>query len=546
MALRRGASAALAGLGGFTVYRYQAVKQQESQLPKQPLAVFPSVANDSRHSVKQQQQRQRVIIIGAGVVGVSTAYKLGKMGHQVVVLEPSSKPGEECSHCAAGGMSRQNVVVDKNTWVAVLKCLAPTPIRSLVFANNSSSSNLDKDHHFDFFHIDWVKSLSDPFFLRWALTFSTTSFFPPDGYNKKQQNMLRFTDFAVQDMVDMLENKWDSLGKKVGYNPRGSLAVSYENPSTKTISSKPPTHSPNNMEPNRQLEETAKVLMEEPSLSQQQIAPTSAKFEYDAKAASSGRFTKELARRCEADSSLNVSFVYNTKVQGVTTEPGQGCTRVSKLHTNKGVVEVPKDVHVVVAAGAWSPHILAMMDVYAPVYPLKGYAMSVSAKEVLKANPNLKDKDLPSRIVCDKYMYTTRLGDEIRITSIGEFSEWDTSPTSHVDDKFRAEAIRQFPQLQEAIQKAKTYCGHRPYVADGILLLGALETHSNLYVSCGPGSNGWKLATGSGEVIARLISGQTPKQIQDELGFDVKGFSPAGRAKYSPLFAKLCRARWFL
>ena len=69
------------------------------------------------------------------------------------------------------------------------------------------------------------------------------------------------------------------------------------------------------------------------------------------------------------------------------------------------------------------------MDLYIPVYPLKGYAMSLSAKQVLSSTA-LKASDLPSRIVCDKYMFTTRLGDdEIRITSIGEFSGWSTQPT---------------------------------------------------------------------------------------------------------------------
>ena len=89
---------------------------------------------------------------------------------------------------------------------------------------------------------------------------------------------------------------------------------------------------------------------------------------------------------------------------------------------------MPQDAQVLVAAGAWTPRIMALMDLYAPVYPLKGYAMSVSADEVLKSKV-LKPKDLPTRIVSDKYMYTSRLGDEIRITSIGEFSSWSTQPT---------------------------------------------------------------------------------------------------------------------
>jgi glycine/D-amino acid oxidase-like deaminating enzyme len=176
--------------------------------------------------------------------------------------------------------------------------------------------------------------------------------------------------------------------------------------------------------------------------------------------------------------------------------------------------------------------------------------MSISAKQALQSL-RLRPQDLPSRILSDAYMYTTRLGDDdIRITSIGEFSEWDTQPTPSVDTNFRREAKRQFPQLSPLIDTATTYCGHRPYVADGLVLLGAVDDVERFYVSCGPGSNGWKLATGSGELIARMISGESNEDIQHELGFDPRAFAPSassgkgGRVLYTPWFARLCRARW--
>mmetsp|Transcript_30228 Transcript_30228/g.61410 ORF Transcript_30228/g.61410 Transcript_30228/m.61410 type:complete len:190 (-) Transcript_30228:326-895(-) len=187
---------------------------------------------------------------------------------------------------------------------------------------------------------------------------------------------------------------------------------------------------------------------------------------------------------------------------------------------------------------------MALMDLYAPVYPLKGYAMSISAKDVLAAKKDLRPRDLPTRIVSDKYMFTSRLGDEIRITSIGEFSGWSTSPTPKVDEEFRHEAIRQFPQLEPFIKEAKTKCGHRPYVSDGILLLGRIHSFENLLVSCGPGSNGWKLAMGSGEIAERLVAGQTEDDISKELGFDAHAFSPAGRVLHAPTLTRLYRARW--
>lgn len=545
----RTATRFLLASGGATsvlgAYRYQQVRQRERELPTETLSVFADEKN------AHAKNKKPVIVIGGGVVGITTAYKLVKAGHSVAVLEPAPVAAAECSACAAGGMQRANVVVDRDSWYAILKCIVPWMAPK---QNEDTSSSNKQQQHFRFFNIDWWETLSDPFFLRWVITFTKTSLFPDSHQNEKQSEMLKFTKFAVHDMVDMMENAKDNMAVKSGYNTRGGLSVSYDPPvadekekeSTSQAKAAKDSHPSGklNFEPSRRLQGD-EIFQQEPSLLQQDHKPTAAKFEFEAKSASSQRFTVELAERCANE--LNVSVLYNTAVQAITTEHDTNGEkkkpRVAKLHTNRGVIVVPEDAHVVVAAGAWTPHVLALMDLYAPVYPLTGYAMSISAQQVL-ATSELKPSDLPSRIVSDKYMYTTRLGDEIRITSIGELSGWSTQPTPHVDAEFRREAVRQFPQLQPFIQQATTRCGHRPFVNDGLLLLGTVDTHENLYVSCGPGSNGWKLAMGSGEVIERLIGGQTPEQIQKDIGFDVNAFSPAGRVLKAPFFAKLCRARW--
>ena len=115
-AFRRGAATRAvaglsAGLGAVLAYRYQRITQREQELPEQRLSLFSptdSTGTLRDHSGQNRHgDHQRVLIIGPGVVGVSTAYQLAKRGHEVVVLEPRALPGEECSACAAGGMSRQ-------------------------------------------------------------------------------------------------------------------------------------------------------------------------------------------------------------------------------------------------------------------------------------------------------------------------------------------------------------------------------------------------------------------------------------------------------
>lgn len=517
-----------AALGATIAYRYQRVQQEQDNLPSHELWSF--------EEVEPSDGKKRVVVIGGGVVGVTAAYKLALKGHSVALLEPRSEPGKECSACAAGGMQRSNPTVDRGTWVAVTKSFLP--LTRYVFGGPLEP--------FKFFHIDWLSAITDPFFLRWSATFTMTSLFPnSEKRNVLQKEMLSFTDWAVKDMVDMMENENDDMANKSGYNPNGSLSLSYDPPiddSTAAVEEAHPSGG-NTYEPSKQLKGND-ITLQEPSILHQEKQPTTAKYEFESRAASSERFTEELADRCSKGPKLDVTFLYDTRVMGVSACPtGDQKRRVSQLQTNRGVIDVPKDVQVLVAAGAWTPHITSLMGLYAPVYPLKGYAMSICAEEVFYKS-SLEPRDLPTRIVSDKYMYTSRLGDEIRITSIGEFSGWSTEPTPAVEKDLRQEATRQFPQLALFVAEAKVKCGHRPYVSDGILLLGRVWEFDNLLVSCGPGSNGWKLAMGSGEIVERLVSGKSEDEISSELGFDASSFSPAGRVVPAPIFSKICRARW--
>mmetsp|Transcript_5600 Transcript_5600/g.8598 ORF Transcript_5600/g.8598 Transcript_5600/m.8598 type:complete len:535 (-) Transcript_5600:198-1802(-) len=515
----------------FAAYRYARVMERQGKLPTTNLAFF---------SESEDQHKQRVLVIGGGVVGVTCAYKLAKSGKQVVVLEPRSAPGKECSACAAGGMQKSNPVVDRGTWMAVLQSMFPLP----TWLGGSGET-------YRFFHLHYSQTLSDPFFLRWLYTFTHTSIFPDDDQQDKRVEQLKFTKYAVDDLLKMMRDQRDNMAKVSGYNTRGSVNVSYDPPIDVVKEKKPEEEEKSgspasgmSYEPCRKL--SGPELFEvEPSLSLMTVPPTSANYEHASGSANSERFTQELAKRCVQDEKLDVAIEYNTCVKGVSTIiSDKGKPQISHLHTNRGVIEVQKDVKVVVAAGAWTSHVLALMDLYAPVYPLKGYAMTVSAKEALQSNPNLKAEDLPSRIVSDKYLYTSRLGDDIRITSIGEFSGWNTSPDPDVDKEFRRESLSRMPHLTDLINKAKTYCGHRPYISDGLLLLGQIPSHENLFVSVGPGSNGWKLAMGSGDIIDRLVDGQTEEKIEQDCGFNIKALAPAGRVLPAPFFSKLCRIRW--
>ena len=132
-------------IGTAAYYRYQRVLERQANEWPTALLELPTATPD-------------VIVIGGGVVGIAQAYICATRGQRVLVIEPNSVAGQECTACAAGGMQRSNSVVNRNTWLAVLKC--------------------SFGHGYQFFHIDWLRTLTDPFFLRWIFTFSTTSLLP--------------------------------------------------------------------------------------------------------------------------------------------------------------------------------------------------------------------------------------------------------------------------------------------------------------------------------------------------------------------------------
>jgi glycine/D-amino acid oxidase-like deaminating enzyme len=150
------------------------------------------------------------------------------------------------------------------------------------------------------------------------------------------------------------------------------------------------------------------------------------------------------------------------------------------------------------------------------------------------------ETDLPQRIISDKYIYTTRLGQQVRVASMGEFDGWTTKPTQHVDSRFRAEATKKFPRLAEMMAISPTRCGLRPFSADGIVLLGRLPQLENCSVSVGPGFNGWKTAVGSAFVLADMLEHKSTAHAYD--GFDVTSLMPTSVTS-APILSRLALAR---
>ncbi|WP_449465691.1 D-amino acid dehydrogenase [Stenotrophomonas humi] len=166
--------------------------------------------------------------------------------------------------------------------------------------------------------------------------------------------------------------------------------------------------------------------------------------------------------------------------------------------------------HYVLALGSYSPQLLAPLGLQLPVYPLKGYSLTLPITDAAMA-PN-------STILDESYKIAiTRFEDRIRVGGMAEVAGFDLS----LEPRRRATLEKVVNDLYPDggdLSKATFWTGLRPATPDGTPVIGATPFR-NLFLNTGHGTLGWTMAAGSGRYLADLMSGKKP-QISSE-GLDI-------------------------
>eukprot|EP00439_Symbiodinium_sp_Y106_P075153 s2320_g14.t2 len=203
------------------------------------------------------------------------------------------------------------------------------------------------------------------------------------------------------------------------------------------------------------------------------------------------KFTHFLERQCQE---LGVGFEYDSSVQG--------------FQKNSGLWEVvlpeQKPIrarNVILCAGVGSPRLAAMLGLRLPMAPVKGYAITVPLK------PGVQQ--LSSNVVQDSSkLYLAPLGpDLVRITGFAEFAGFDSSVDLDRATILAAQAEKLLPDCLDW-DRAEYHTGLRPLSADDVPIIG--EAKPNFFLNTGHGSKGWTHAAGSGQLVADLIAGREP------------------------------------
>ena len=203
-------------------------------------------------------------------------------------------------------------------------------------------------------------------------------------------------------------------------------------------------------------------------------------------------FTQALAARA-AD--LGVRFLFGTTIERLQAD----ATGVAGAATSAGLLRA--DAYVV-ALGSWSPLLLRPLGIAIPVYPVKGYSITVPIADPLAAPV--------STVMDESYKVAiTRLGDRIRVGGTAEVSGYSDRLYPARRATLDHSLTELFPRGGK-LADATFWSGLRPMTPDGPPLIGATR-FANLHLNTGHGTLGWTMACGSGRVLSDLLSGRSPE-----------------------------------
>jgi D-amino-acid dehydrogenase len=198
---------------------------------------------------------------------------------------------------------------------------------------------------------------------------------------------------------------------------------------------------------------------------------------------------------------LGVQFRLGTTIERLIADG----SRISGVATSAGVLQA--DAYVV-ALGSWSPRLLGPIGISIPVYPVKGYSITVPITD--------PDAAPVSTVMDESYKVAiTRLGNRIRVGGTAEISGYSNRLYAARRATLEHSLTDLFPRGGN-LTEATFWSGLRPMTPDGPPVIGA-TAYANLHLNTGHGTLGWTMACGSGRVLADLLSGRKPEIDTSEL-----------------------------
>ena len=413
----------------------------------------------------------RVLVLGSGLLGVSSAYYLSQLGHEVTVLDRQASPAAETSFANGGQIS----VSHAEPW-----------------ANPSAPLKV----------LQWLGKEDAPLLFRiradmrqwlWGLQFLREC--TPARTKHNIEQIVRLGTYSR----DTLQALRRDTG--LSYAQRTQGILHFYTTQKEFDGALKPAEQMRALGCERQVISADEALRLEPAL--QHIRPQLAGATYTAEDESgdANLFARELVKLCQA---AGVKFLMSHTVTALREAGGQ-IDHVEATDSEGRFQRVRADAYVM-AMGSMSPIYASPLGINLPIYPAKGYSVTMPVIEASKAHQvSLTDDEY--KLVFSRY--TDERGDRMRIAGTAELNGYD-----RYLNRVRCEAIvkrveQLFPGAGDASQ-AQFWTGLRPATPSNVPLIGKTK-FNNFYLNTGHGTLGWTHACGSGKSIARIISGLAPE-----------------------------------
>ena len=411
----------------------------------------------------------KVLVLGSGVIGVASAYQLALAGHEVTVVDRQPAAALETSYANAGEVSPGYSA----PWAG-----PGVPIKAVKWLLM---------HHRPLV----IRPNIDMNLVRWGLAMlrNCTS----ARYEVNKSRMVRLAEYSR----DCLKELRAQTGIQYDERMQGTLQL---------------------FRTQAQLDGTAAdiailkrygvgfelldrdgCIRHEPALAQVRDKFVGGLLLPGDETGDCFKFTQNLAALA---AQRGMQFRYGTHIQQLQTAGG----RIEGVLTDAGLLKA--DAYLV-ALGSYSPLLLKGIGIRIPVYPVKGYSITVPITDA-SGSPESTVMDETHKVA------VTRLGDRIRVGGTAELAGYTLKLHDARRQTLEHVVTDLFPRGGD-VSRAEFWCGLRPMTPDGTPVVGATRL-PNLYLATGHGTLGWTMSAGTGRVMADIISGRTP-------GIDMSGLT---------------------
>jgi len=410
----------------------------------------------------------RVVILGGGVVGVTTAYQLQKDGHEVVLLERQMQVASETSWGNAGMIAPGHSFVWSSPKAPLIL------LKSLVLKNQALR----------------FKPSLDPRLYGWSWLFLMECTAQKAKRNTLLKHRLATYSQAVLHQVIADETiDYDRNDRGILYFHRSEEALQ------------------NGIGHMRLLEDDGQIIE---ILDREGVVALDPAFSAVKEEIAGGihcptdetgdpaKFTRGLAAIV---TERGGDIRSGTTITGLDVEGDA----IAQIATDKGPV---KGDAYVLALGSHSASLARKAGIKLPIYPVKGYSLTI---------PIGNRPGSPSVAAVDEHnlVAISRFGDRLRVTATAEFAGYDTSHTPS-DFAFMKQVVERLYSEGADYDRADMWAGLRPMTPNNLPFLGR-HRYRNLFLNTGHGHIGWTMSHGCARITADLIGNRTPAIAMDGL-----------------------------